>query len=543
MFARLSPEIRPDVRQYLSITGNYWAFTLTDGALRMLVVLHFHRLGYSPLQVAMLFVFYEIFGVVTNLLGGWLGARIGLNRTMNIGLALQVVALSMLLVPAAALTVPWVMAAQALSGIAKDLNKMSAKSSIKLLVPGDRQGVLYRWVAALTGSKNALKGVGFFLGGALLTSIGFAPSVAAMAGALALVWALSLWTLRRDLGKASSKPKFRDIFSKSRAINLLSAARMFLFGARDIWFVVALPVFLAQTLGWDFWRIGGFMAAWVIGYGMLQSVAPYLTGKRSGRVPDGRSALVWACMLSTVPAATAALLWHGHSPQTVLVAGLTLFGALFAINSSLHSYLIVSYAAEDAVSLDVGFYYMANAMGRLSGTVLSGWVFQRYGIAMCLAVSAAMVAAAAAISAYLPKHARQTAALLRAPADRGQSGDGRLLSALALSAVRSSLPGAATSSQSTTMSQHDPAGEHADALDFLRERLERGNECLMEGNARGAIVNYDSALVSFHIASHIPALRETYRTLWTNKALAHQQLREFVKSQEAAMFANNLAPD
>ncbi len=406
MFARLSPE----VRQYLAITGNYWAFTLTDGALRMLVVLHFHRLGYSPLQVAMLFLFYEVFGVLTNLVGGWLGARIGLNRTMNIGLGLQVAALSMLLVPAALLTVPWVMAAQALSGIAKDLNKMSAKSSIKLLVPGDRQGAqyqgaLYRWVAALTGSKNALKGVGFFLGGALLTWLGFAPAIAVMALGLTLVWALSLWVLRRDLGKASAKPKFRDIFSKSRAINLLSAARMFLFGARDVWFVVALPVFLAQTLGWDFWQIGGFLAAWIIGYGAVQSVAPYVTGKRSGQTPDGRAAFAWAAGLTVVPAGMAALLWSGYPPQTVLVGGLMLFGVLFAINSSLHSYLIVSYAAEDGVSLDVGFYYMANAMGRLLGTVLSGWVFQRWGIAMCLAVSAGMVAAAAAISMSLPKHA------------------------------------------------------------------------------------------------------------------------------------------
>ena len=250
-----------DVRQYLLITGNYWAFTLTDGALRMLVVLHFHQLGYTPLQVALLFLFYEIFGVVTNLIGGWLGARIGLNRTMNIGLGLQVIALLMLTLPAAWLTVAWVMAAQALSGIAKDLNKMSAKSSIKLLVPGNQQAALFRWVAALTGSKNALKGVGFFLGGLLLTLIGFTAAVAWMAVALALVWLLSLCLLKRDLGRAKNKPKFREIFSKSSAINRLSGARLFLFGARDVWFVVALPVFLAESLGWDFWWIGSFMAA------------------------------------------------------------------------------------------------------------------------------------------------------------------------------------------------------------------------------------------------------------------------------------------
>lgn len=400
MLARLSP----DVRQYLLITGNYWAFTLTDGALRMLVVLHFHKLGYSPLQVALLFLFYEIFGVVTNLVGGWLGARIGLNRTMNIGLAMQVVALSMLLVPAAWLTVPWVMSAQALSGIAKDLNKMSAKSSIKLLVPGGRQGTLFRWVAALTGSKNALKGLGFFAGGVLLTTVGFSTAIAMMAGGLLLVWLLSLALLKRDLGKAKSKPKFRDIFSKSRAINLLSAARLFLFGARDVWFVVALPVFLATTLGWDFWAIGSFLAMWVIGYGIVQSVAPYFTGRRSGRVPDGRAACVWASALAVIPAAMAMLLSGAADTTVVLIGGLAIFGVLFAINSSLHSYLIVSYASDDGVSLDVGFYYMANALGRLFGTVLSGAVFQASGLKACLWISAGFVAAAALISIALPQH-------------------------------------------------------------------------------------------------------------------------------------------
>ena len=400
MLARLSPQ----VRQYLVVTGNYWAFTLTDGALRMLVVLHFHALGYSPLQVAMLFVFYEVFGVVTNLFGGWLGARVGLNRTMNLGLALQVVALSMLVVPSTWLTITWVMAAQALSGIAKDLNKMSAKSSIKLLVPGDAQGTLYRWVAALTGSKNALKGVGFFLGGALLTSLGFRMAIALMAASLLLVWLASLMLLRRDLGIAKNKPKFRELLSKSRAINVLSAARLCLFGARDVWFVVALPVFLAQSLGWDFWQVGGFLAAWVIGYGVVQSLAPWITQRAHGSVPDGRAAFAWALVLTAVPALMALALARGFDAQSVLVGGLALFGVLFAINSALHSYLIVSYAAEDGVSLDVGFYYMANALGRLLGTVLSGWVFQRAGIAACLAVSAALLAAAAVVSVALPRH-------------------------------------------------------------------------------------------------------------------------------------------
>ncbi|MBK3757060.1 organoarsenical effux MFS transporter ArsJ [Stutzerimonas frequens] len=396
--------LAPEIRQYMVVTGNYWAFTLTDGALRMLVVLHFHALGYSPLQIAALFLFYEIFGVVTNLVGGYLGARLGLNRTMNLGLALQVVALLMLTVPAAWLTVPWVMGAQALSGIAKDLNKMSAKSSIKLLVPDSQQGTLYKWVAILTGSKNALKGVGFFLGGALLSLLGFAGAVLAMAAVLALIWLASLVLLKKDLGKAKAKPKFRDILSKSRAINVLSAARLFLFGARDVWFVVALPVYLSTAFGWNFWMVGGFLACWIIGYGIVQSVAPAITGKRSGKVPDGRAACLWAASLAALPAAIAIGLATAASPQWVLIGGLMLFGVLFAVNSSLHSYLIVSYAKEDGVSLDVGFYYMSNALGRLVGTLLSGWVFQAYGLQACLWVSSLFVLLAALISLWLPRH-------------------------------------------------------------------------------------------------------------------------------------------
>jgi predicted MFS family arabinose efflux permease len=410
--------LTPEIKQYLIVTGNYWAFTLTDGALRMLVVLHFHSLGYSPLEIAMLFLFYEIFGVVTNLFGGWLGAHFGLNKTMNIGLVLQVVALSMLLVPASMLSVAWVMAAQALSGIAKDLNKMSAKSSIKLLVPDDAESTLYKWVAILTGSKNALKGAGFFLGGALLATLGFKGAVFAMAAALFCVWVWSMASLKQDLGKAKNKPKFTEVFSKNRAINALSAARLFLFGARDVWFVVALPVYLAKEFGWNHWYVGGFLASWVIAYGIVQSFAPRITrssndlsnspsNSPSNNAPDGRTALFWALPLMLIPAAIALALTNGLSPQISIIIGLLAFGALFAVNSSLHSYLIVSYAGEDGVSLDVGFYYMANAMGRLVGTILSGWVYQAQGIEACLWISSLFIALAAGISLVLPKHKAQ----------------------------------------------------------------------------------------------------------------------------------------
>jgi len=391
------------IRQYLVITGNYWAFTLTDGALRMLVVLHFHQLGYSPLEIALLFIFYEFFGVVTNLVGGYLGARMGLNRTMNIGLFLQIVALAMLTVPAGLLTVPWVMAAQALSGIAKDLNKMSAKSGIKLLVPDAEQGRLFKWVAILTGSKNTLKGVGFFLGGALLMLAGFRGAVLAMAAALLLVWLASLFLLNQELGKSKASPKFTEILSKSRAINVLSAARLFLFGARDVWFVVALPVYLHTVFGWDFWKVGGFMASWVIGYGFIQNIAPRFTGTRDPSTMPGRgAATAWAAALALVPAGIAAGLALEWPALWVVVGGLLLFGVLFAVNSSLHSYLIVSYARGDGVSLDVGFYYMSNAAGRLLGTILSGWVYQAYGLEACLWISAVLVAFAALLAAALP---------------------------------------------------------------------------------------------------------------------------------------------
>jgi hypothetical protein len=401
------------IRQYLLVTGNYWSFTLTDGALRMLVVLHFHQLGYTPLTIALLFLFYEIFGVITNLIGGWLGARIGLNHTMNMGLAMQVMALLMLTVPAELLSVPYVMAAQALSGIAKDLNKMSAKSSIKMLAGSSQQSTLYRWVALLTGSKNALKGAGFFLGGTLLAWLGFQMALQAMAGALTLVLISSLVSLKKDLGKSQHKAKFSDIFSKSREVNILSAARLFLFGARDVWFVVALPVFLSTELSWTHTEVGGFLALWVVGYGIIQTLAPQLTGKTTGQVPDGQTAFGWAAVLALIPVL---IVWGmgltsldgsmqpSSTLSALLIGGLLLFGGIFAINSSLHSFLIISYAKKDGVSLDVGFYYMANAMGRLIGTVLSGGLFQSYGLTACLLVSSLFLGITALISWRLPRH-------------------------------------------------------------------------------------------------------------------------------------------
>ena len=392
------------LRGYLTVTGGYWAFTVTDGAIRMLVVLYFHTLGYSPFEVAMLFLFYEFCGVVTNLVGGWLAARIGLNVTMHLGMGLQVVALGLLTVPDAWLSVPYVMSAQALSGIAKDLNKMSAKASVKTLTKGGGESKLFKWVAVLTGSKNALKGAGFFVGAALLQAIGFRGALLVLAGTLAVVLAVTWMLLPGDLGKVQGKPKFAQVFSNKAAINWLSAARFFLFGSRDVWFVVGLPVFLYSVLAWSFAQIGSFMALWVIGYGVVQASAPRLVRRsHHGQGPGGGTARLWAFVLAAFPAGIALGLDQGWDPAWVLVVGLVLFGAVFAINSAVHSYLILAYSDYDKVSMNVGFYYMANAGGRLVGTVLSGWVYQHQGLVGCLWWSTGLVLAAALLSIKLPQ--------------------------------------------------------------------------------------------------------------------------------------------
>lgn len=388
---------------YFVVTAGYWAFTLTDGAIRMLVVLYFHRLGYSPFEVALLFLFYEFFGVVTNLAGGWLGARIGLNRTMNIGMALQVLALGMLTLPDGGLTIPWVMAAQALSGIAKDLNKMSAKAGVKLLA-GEGSSRLLGMVSVLTGSKNALKGAGFFLGAWLLDRAGFQGALAWLASGLFVVFLATLLLLPADLGRMRSKPKFAQMFARIPAINRLAAARFFLFGSRDVWFVVALPVFMHDVLGWTATSIGAWMAFWIMGYGVVQALSPrILQPREDSPPPGGRMARGWVVALALIPAAIAWELSSGSDAASVVVAGLLVFGVVFAVNSALHSFLVLAYADGDDVSMNVGFYYMANAAGRLAGTVLSGLVYQTLGLEGCLWVASGLLVLAVLMSLRLPE--------------------------------------------------------------------------------------------------------------------------------------------
>ena len=396
--------MKTDLRNYVLVTGAYWADTIADGAGRMLVLFYFFKLGYSPFQVASLFLFYEIFGIVTNLVGGWVAAKLGLKTTLIGGLGTQLVGLGMLaFAPESWLVVGYVMAAQALSGIAKDLTKMSSKSAVKLLVPDDAQGDLYRWVSILTGSKNALKGVGFFLGGLLLTVIGFRPALFVLMALVGAALVVVLTMMRGHLGTPNRKAKFTNMFSNNRSVNILAAARIFLFASRDVWFVVGLPVFLRAELGWTFWQAGGFLAVWIIGYGSVQASAPKVMRRWAGADgPDGTTATWLAFVLAAFPALIALGLSANISPAATLVIGLIAFGVVFALNSAVHSYLILRYAEGDKVAMNVGFYYMANAGGRLMGTVLSGALYQWRGLEACLWASVVFVLAAGLLSRLLP---------------------------------------------------------------------------------------------------------------------------------------------
>ena len=395
------------VRNYAIVTAAYWAFTLTDGALRLLVLLHFHELGYAPVQLAFLFLLYELFGIVTNLVGGWLAARTGLRFTLVLGLFVQVVALGLLALLdrtwSLAVSVAYVMGCQALSGIAKDLTKMSAKSAVKVLVPtGDETG-LFKWVALLTGSKNALKGAGFFAGGVLLSAFGFRGALAAMAAGVLVVLVFVLGSLPASIGQAKSKPAFKGILSSSKGINRLSLARFALFAARDVWFVVSVPIFLSSALGWTFTQIGAFMALWVIAYGGVQSLSPVLLAKATGgRTPGPALAGALGFVLAAVTALIPVGLRAGAPAAFTMIGGLTLFGLVFALNSSVHSYLVLAYSETDRVSLSVGFYYMANAAGRLLGTLLSGVLYQTGGVAASLWGAVALAAFAGIGALFLP---------------------------------------------------------------------------------------------------------------------------------------------
>ncbi len=398
--------MNPGTRNYAIVTAAYWGFTLSDGALRMLVLLHFYRLGYSPFTLAFLFLLYEAMGVVANLIGGWLATRYGIARMLAVGLATQITGFLLLsaLSPSwtVAMSVAWVVIAQGICGVAKDLTKTASKSAIKLTA-GEASGQLFKWVAFFTGSKNAMKGVGFFLGGLLLQALGFQQALWVMAALLALVFVGVVAFVPRLMGKSKASKSAKELFAKNRGINLLAVARVALFGARDVWFVVGVPVFL-YSAGWNFTMVGGFLALWTIGYGVVQALAPALVRRsEDGLSTEVPAARVWSGLLALVPIVLAGLVVAGVDHlEWVVVAGLAVFGFAFAVNSSVHSYLVLAYAGSEKAAEDVGFYYAANAMGRFFGTLMSGLLYQWGGLAWSLAGSATMLVGCWLVTLALP---------------------------------------------------------------------------------------------------------------------------------------------
>ena len=409
-------------RNYAIVTAAYWGFTLTDGALRMLVLLHFYKLGYSPFALAFLFLLYEAAGVLANLIGGWLATRYGIQRMLTVGLVTQIVGFTLLsmLDPAwtVAMSVAWVVLAQGICGVAKDLTKTASKSAIKITqaqakAADQTSSQLFRWVAWFTGSKNAMKGFGFFLGGVLMQALGFQHALWAMAALLVLVLAGVVLSVPPMMGKSKASTSARELFAKNAGINALAAARVALFGARDVWFVVGVPVFL-YAQGWTFTMVGGFLAAWTIGYGIVQALAPNIVRRSadglSSEVPAARW---WSLGLALIPVGIAVAVWlQPPNLQWWVVGGLGLFGVAFAVNSSVHSYLILAYAGSEKAAEDVGFYYAANALGRFFGTLMSGLLYQWGGLLYALAGSALMLFACWLLTLALPTQLlapRQTA--------------------------------------------------------------------------------------------------------------------------------------
>ena len=397
-------------RNYAIVTAAYWGFTLTDGALRMLVLLHFYRLGYSPFTLAFLFLLYEAAGVLANLIGGWLATRYGITRMLTVGLSTQIIGFTLLSQLdtdwTVTMSVAWVVLSQGICGVAKDLTKTASKSAIKVTQAAAKEqdnSQLFKWVAWFTGSKNAMKGVGFFLGGLLLQALGFQHALWAMAALLAVVLLGVVTSVPTMMGKTQASKSAKELFAKNAGINGLAAARVVLFGARDVWFVVGVPVFL-YSQGWSFTMVGGFLAAWTIGYGLVQALAPNIV-KRS---PDGLStevpaARLWSALLAVVPMAiAAAMALDLPHLQWVVVGGLGLFGIAFAVNSSVHSYLVLAYAGSEKAAEDVGFYYAANALGRFFGTLMSGLLYQWGGLMYALLGSAVMLVMCWAFTLYLP---------------------------------------------------------------------------------------------------------------------------------------------
>ena len=378
----------------------YNLLTMSDGALRMIVLFHYASLGYSAFSLATVFAIYELCGIVVNLVGGALAQRLGALATLRVGLLLQATVLVIMAIPSTLPAVWIIMLLQGCAGIAKDLTKISAKSAITALHNHDST-TLFRAIAWLTGAKNTLKGVGFFIGGVLFVSIGIRGALLGLAIAV-IAGALGTIGLHNRTLNAKNRA-FQSFFSTHRAVNMLSGARVFLFGARDIWLAVAFPLFLAQAPGWGFWQSGSIMAAYTIGYGMIQAVTPRLLAGRSA--PDGR----FTALLALIPLIICVITgWYARSMDVavwVMLMAVSLFSVSFALNSAVHSFLIAAYAQRDAISLNIGAYYSANALGRLCGTLLSGWCYSQWGMSGVLLAAGIAFVPAALLAIPLPARA------------------------------------------------------------------------------------------------------------------------------------------
>ena len=207
------------------------------------------------------------------------------------------------------------------------------------------------------------------------------------------------------IGQAKKKPPFTGMLSNSTGINRLSLARLALFAARDVWFVVSVPIFLASVLGWSFAQVGGVHGA--MGHRLWRRAECFSPVAREDLTGGQAPGPGLASTLGPRPRC-------GHRPDPdracdsqlppawTMLGGLGLFGIVFALNSSVHSYLVLAYSEADRVSLSVGFYYMANAAGRLLGTLLSGVLYQWAGVSGSLWGAVALAGLAGTVALWLP---------------------------------------------------------------------------------------------------------------------------------------------
>ncbi|CAM9245362.1 unnamed protein product [Scytosiphon promiscuus] len=419
------------MRNLYTAAMSYNGYTVTDGALRLIVLLHAADLGFNAIEIAFMFSAYEVAGVFTNLFGGVAGSKYGLRCTLLTSLTLQIACLAALTQTEPILgdlkeatpgstryleATIYITAWQALAGVAKDLMKLTGKATPKLVTKEGAEGRLFQLVAWLTGMKNALKGFGSFLGALLVAQIGYVDSLWILVGICGIFVPVGIFGMDRGLGVSPGKNiDWKSLFSKGRNVNVLSAARFFLFGSRDVWFEIGLPLFLRVELGWKRELVGLILAGYIVIYGNLQAASTKLYKNADGtsRQPTGAAAYKWAAYCSLAPLITGIATYFTHkvaesdlATALVLITGVVAFAAMFAVNSSVHSYLIVSYSNKDKVAMDLGFYYMANAMGRLVGVLVGGFLYHYtsddFGLSMCLIVACPFLVAAAAIAYRLP---------------------------------------------------------------------------------------------------------------------------------------------